>query len=257
MAKITYADKEALNEVPSIADINKCKATDMNEIKNVVNQNETKILLTLSNTAPAQCSTNDMYFNTTDNLIYTATGTNTWGSTGVAPTNNTLYIVLSEQTLYAYNGTTLVRVGEGAGGETLPVGSEIDFDGQASDIPVGWEQITDPNSYSTSEVKTNKTWIDGKPIYRKTINFGALPNATTKSVAHGISNLDEVILLNAIAKSGNSYKTIPDVISTNDVQYMGQQIKISISSGNVVIYTETNQSSYSTYVTIEYTKTTD
>ena len=37
MALITYNDKVALNENPSIADINKVKASDMNEIKSVVN----------------------------------------------------------------------------------------------------------------------------------------------------------------------------------------------------------------------------
>lgn len=37
MAKITYTDKVALNENSSIADINKVKASDMNEIKTVVN----------------------------------------------------------------------------------------------------------------------------------------------------------------------------------------------------------------------------
>lgn len=30
---------------------------------------------------------------------------------------------------------------QGGAGETLPVGTEVDFDGQASDIPVGWEQV--------------------------------------------------------------------------------------------------------------------
>lgn len=112
MGKITYADKVALNDNPNIADINKVKDTDMNEIKNVVNQNETKLLLEVSNTAPAQCSTGDMYFNTSSNLIYTATATNTWGSTGVAPTLNTIYVVLSTNSTYAYNGTTLVSIGE-------------------------------------------------------------------------------------------------------------------------------------------------
>ena len=37
MAKLTYANKVALNENPEIADINKVKDTDMNEIKSVVN----------------------------------------------------------------------------------------------------------------------------------------------------------------------------------------------------------------------------
>ena len=40
MAKITYADKVALNENADVADINKCKYSDMNEIKAVVNAND-------------------------------------------------------------------------------------------------------------------------------------------------------------------------------------------------------------------------
>lgn len=40
MSKITYADKQTLNENTSIADINKVKASDLNEIKTVVNQND-------------------------------------------------------------------------------------------------------------------------------------------------------------------------------------------------------------------------
>lgn len=39
MAQITYANKVALNENPEVADINKVKDSDMNEIKQVVNDN--------------------------------------------------------------------------------------------------------------------------------------------------------------------------------------------------------------------------
>lgn len=123
MALISYQNKVALSENPSIPNINKVTDDDMNEIKNVVNSNETKVLLAVSASAPAQCSSGDMYFNTSTKLIYTATGTNTWGTTGVAPTSNTIYIVLSEQGTYAYDGTTLVSVGGGSGayiGTTQP-----------------------------------------------------------------------------------------------------------------------------------------
>ena len=50
-------------------------------------------------------------------------------------------------------------------GDTLPIGSEVDYNGE--EVPYGWEEVTDPNSYSATEVKTNKTWVDGKPIYRR------------------------------------------------------------------------------------------
>ena len=42
MRTITYTNKSALNENASIADINKVKNTDMNEIKSVVNDNATE-----------------------------------------------------------------------------------------------------------------------------------------------------------------------------------------------------------------------
>ena len=43
MSKITYADKVALNENPNVADVNKVKANDLNEIKNVVNANDDNV----------------------------------------------------------------------------------------------------------------------------------------------------------------------------------------------------------------------
>lgn len=39
MQSITYTNKSALNQNAGIADINKCNAVDMNEIKTVVNAN--------------------------------------------------------------------------------------------------------------------------------------------------------------------------------------------------------------------------
>ena len=49
-------------------------------------------------------------------------------------------------------------------------------------------QTTD--TYSTSEVKTNKVWIDGKPIYRKVFVY---ENGTSVSEEIPIANLDTVI----------------------------------------------------------------
>lgn len=40
MSKITYANKTSLNENTGVADANKCNASDMNEIKKVVNEND-------------------------------------------------------------------------------------------------------------------------------------------------------------------------------------------------------------------------
>lgn len=44
--------------------------------------------------------------------------------------------------------------------DELPVGSEIDVDDN-TEIPVGWEETDDFNSYSTTEKKIG-TWINRK-----------------------------------------------------------------------------------------------
>ena len=134
MAQITYVNKEYLYENGDIPAKNKVQDTDMNEIKSVVNSNETKELLAVTDTAPAQCSTGDKYFNTSTKKIYTATGTNTWGTTGVNPTRNTIYLEFATQTAYAYDGTTLVSVGGGSqgGGDSTPIGTVEAYSGNTA-----------------------------------------------------------------------------------------------------------------------------
>ena len=108
-------------------------------------------------------------------------------------------------------------------------------------------------TYSTEEIVVGK-WIDGKPIYRKTVICGALPNATTKNVSHGISDLDYVVNYKGIAKNPTVNYYIP-------INYTAQTDTISycfISKDNISIYCAVDRTSYTeTYVTLEYTKTTD
>ena len=63
MAQITYANKVALNENPEVADINKVKDSDMNEIKQVVNDNYNNTIQ-ITNTQPTD----------SDNKIWIDTG---------------------------------------------------------------------------------------------------------------------------------------------------------------------------------------
>lgn len=108
-------------------------------------------------------------------------------------------------------------------------------------------------NYSTSEIDTGATWIDGKHIYRKTINFGNLPNNTTKNVAHGISGLSQLVKIDAIMNRpgvNGGYYPLPFVskASVND------QIEISVSNTNVSIAANINWSTCTAFVTIYYTK---
>ena len=168
MAQITYENKVALNQNPNVQAINKVQDTDMNEIKNVVNSNETKVLLAVTDTAPAQCSTGDMYYDTTDDLIYTATGTNTWGSTGVAPTENTIYVVYDTQTAYAYNGTTLVSIGGGTGSSDIVM---VDPDTPTADTKLYIESMDLDGNYevNTETYSTEETLKIGRASCRERV----------------------------------------------------------------------------------------
>ena len=116
--------------------------------------------------------------------------------------------------------------------------------------------VDSSNSYSTDEVKTGGKWIDGKPIYRKVVDFGALPNATIKEVSFDNINADTFVKIEGIAMNNSgSAVTIPFA----DTSAATQSIAIFINSSSVSISTgATNRSDYTKcYITIEYTKTTD
>ena len=82
MAKITYENKVALNVNSDIADVNKCNATDLNEIKNVVNTNDDNI----TNNSNAIGNLSSLNTTSKNNLvsaineIVVESGTNTNGS---------------------------------------------------------------------------------------------------------------------------------------------------------------------------------
>ena len=115
------------------------------------------------------------------------------------------------------------------------------------------EYINSINTYSTDEVRCG-TWIDGKPIYRKVIDFGALPNATTKSIAHNISNIDKITKIEGITYANYNYSLLPLVYNSNEAQY---NTEIYVGSTYIYMKSTQNRSGVTAYVTLEYTKTTD
>lgn len=107
------------------------------------------------------------------------------------------------------------------------------------------------NNYSTSEINTNTTWIDGKTIYKKTVYFGALPNNTLKSVSHDITGLSKVIKFEGIAYTGDVAITLPLVYKGSDSAY---NVEIQVTSTVIRMSASQDRSSYDAYVTIYYTK---
>lgn len=110
------------------------------------------------------------------------------------------------------------------------------------------------DDYSTNEVNTGRKWIDGKPIYRKTVSFGALPNSAQKQVAHGITNVEYFVRFDAMSRSatGTTF-SLPWVNNTNSTS---GQISLHLDATNINIFATTDRTSLTTtFVTLEYTKT--
>ena len=108
------------------------------------------------------------------------------------------------------------------------------------------------NQYTADEQPVG-TWIDGKTIYRKTVAFGTLPNATAKLVAHGITNLNYVVKIEGTCvQSGTSYKNIPLMYRGSDSTY---NVEISVNSTDIVASSNQNRTMVECpYITIYYTK---
>lgn len=113
--------------------------------------------------------------------------------------------------------------------------------------------INNLETYSTEEIRIG-TWINSKSIYRKTINTGALPNNTGKTVNHNISNIEYICKIQGIAFRNSSGTSLPLPSATYD----NTAVSCYADKQKITIVTYTDRSSFAdSYVTLEYTKTTD
>lgn len=137
-------------------------------------------------------------------------------------------------------------------GDTLPIGAIVEYDGTT--VPSNWEKV---NDYSTEEVKTGETWIDGKPIYKKTIQFTT--SAIGKhSIKHNISNLDTIIEGKGSAKdSSGAFYMFPMSAAVDNVSAWSISIQ-NVDKTYMYFFRGTNVTgTITSYVTLYYTKTTD
>lgn len=114
------------------------------------------------------------------------------------------------------------------------------------------EAAEEENTYSTSEHVVGK-WIDGSEIYERTYDIGALPNATTKSTEHNITNLDKIISIAAVGSSATLRFPIPYIYGTKtDINF----VNIFVDNVNITVNCTGDRSSYNGVVTVRYTKST-
>lgn len=133
-------------------------------------------------------------------------------------------------------------------------------DGAITSAKIDWS--TTPQSYSTSEVNTGATWIDGKPIYKKTIDMGALPAGGTTTTSD-VSSLNIETLVDCRGMAWNptsrNFRPLPfvgdsmDNMLRVDVQNVSDVHTLRIISTTGGAWTGYTKS----YVTLWYTKATN
>jgi hypothetical protein len=95
--------------------------------------------------------------------------------------------------------------------------------------------------------------------FRVSIPFGALPNAGTKSVAHGIDIRTIAPLTTVIFVGHDAWSSKPDQTSFIPIPFsssvLNENIKLTVTSTNIVITTAIDYSAYTnTIVTLRYLK---
>lgn len=120
-----------------------------------------------------------------------------------------------------------------------PVGETVE--GETVKCYADWQ---DPPMQLGVEYRTTERY-NGKPVYKKVVNFGNLPNNSNASVAHNIENILYVLSGDLINQEGtllNWYLSISQFV---------------ISRENIVITTTTDMSNSTGTVRMKYTKSTD
>ena len=127
----------------------------------------------------------------------------------------------------------------------------LNFEDVASgEILIKSHNIRNPYDITTGQETATNEYIDGKQVYLKIINCGALPNATQKTVAHGLSNF-EMVDIRAVFSGTSGDKIYVPHINLNN---LSSSVGMSVNNTNIYLNTGINYSGYTGYVTIYYTK---
>lgn len=107
--------------------------------------------------------------------------------------------------------------------------------------------------YSFEERRVG-TWVDGKPLYEKTVDFGSLPNASEDVVSHGIENVDTIWI-------NDGYTVLPNKnvqgLSYFKYNNLNAGWFFAVNKTAITCGTGTDRSDCKATVILRYTKTTD
>ena len=104
-------------------------------------------------------------------------------------------------------------------------------------------------------MNTGAKWIDGKTIYKKTIETTDIPAANSeKNIPHNISNLSVVLRIESIGvASGNRFSPMPQTF--NAMMFSSGALSMRVTDTNINISSNSNGCGQTKlYITLYYTK---
>lgn len=106
----------------------------------------------------------------------------------------------------------------------------------------------------TVESSTGFTWTDDSLVYSKVISLGACPNATTKTVAHGVAaGIDVVLPISGVFREGATGVVAPFSQAISGGAYDYWEIDTAIS-GLITIGSNVDRSASTCTAVLYYTK---
>ena len=173
------------------------------------------------------------------------------------------------------NGNTSYLSGLDVTSTSIGIGSDWNISGRTCFIVIQYTKTTDsasttveqkPTHYSTDEQVVG-TWIDGKPLYQKTVIAPFASSITegtetNNETSLGISNIDIVFISEAFLKipSWNVILNLNDTWAASQSPFSVVRCIVKNVSGALSIITSSDRNvtqGLNAYATIKYTKTTD
>ena len=114
--------------------------------------------------------------------------------------------------------------------------------------------------YSTGEVKLPYKWIDGKPIYRKTIQISSIAtNAEIRFDFMPVSEIGDIVSIRGTAYINDGWGWISLPVSSNTATKTDKysaiiEIDCSEETAKIVVYTGTDRTIGRGFIIIDYTK---
>ena len=199
-------------------------------------------LLNVTSTAPSTCSKGDRYYNSSSKKIFTATGTNTWGTTGENPETGKIYVNLNNNKTYRWSGSDLVVISE-----TLALGETSSTAYRGDRGATAYTHATDANRLTTATASglykiaaTAYGHVQSLTAVEKADITGlGIPGSDTKNTAGSTDTSSKIYLIGATSQAANP-QTYSDneVFATNGVL---QAKEFSVAAGANIVYNSTNK----------------